>query len=125
MLFSSTFYQKSITNWNKNKLLVSSPISKAQDVTHHGHHCQGACVIGPSVKPNLWGNQSAFRSTCRAQHSSRSADRSLSLFSYGQNGHLTSELGLLSHSSLARSSPAVLLTACSNTSTFSISVRWS
>lgn len=39
--------------------------------------------------------------------------------------HFTSELGLLSHKSLARSSPAVLLTACSNTSTFSISVRWS
>lgn len=37
----------------------------------------------------------------------------------------TSELGLLSHSSLARSSPAVLLTACSNTSTFCIRVRWS
>lgn len=40
-------------------------------------------------------------------------------------GRLTSELGLFSHSSLARSSPAVLLTACSNTSTFSIRVRWS
>ena len=39
--------------------------------------------------------------------------------------HPTSELGLLSQRSLARSSPAVLLTACSNTSTFSISVRWS
>lgn len=37
----------------------------------------------------------------------------------------TSELGLLSHSSLARSSPAVLFTACSNTSTFSIRVKWS
>lgn len=37
----------------------------------------------------------------------------------------TSELGLLSHRSLARSSPLVLDSACSNTSTFCIRVKWS
>lgn len=30
-----------------------SPVAQSQNVAHHGHHSQGAGVVGPPVEPNL------------------------------------------------------------------------
>lgn len=30
-----------------------SPVTQSQDVAHHGHHSQGAGVVGSPVEPNL------------------------------------------------------------------------
>lgn len=34
--------------WPRN-----SPVAQPEDVAHHGHHGQGAGVIGPPVEPHL------------------------------------------------------------------------
>lgn len=83
-------------------------VPQSQNVTDHRHDCQGSCVIC-SAKNHV--HISELEGRCQFEN-------------YLRLNH-TSDDGLFNHKSRARSSPWTCSSACSNTSTFCMTIRWS